>query len=233
MLAKFLQTKLSVLALCWLGLIGTVQAQESQAQASCPAHAVVEKEALQSPSQIIAGVTADVLAEIDQHRARVDDAADESIKAQQFNCFITQVDSILGSIIDFDWIALKVMGGDGKVASTEQKEAFAEAFRSGLVDTYGRGLLSYSSQEIVLLPGEEIGEKRKVTVRQKIVGADASYPLHYTMGFKNGEWKVINVVINGINLGKVFRKQFFDASRKNEGDIDKVIASWDSGLNNG
>jgi len=228
MLAKRLQTKLRVLALCGLALLLT-----AQAQANCPAQAVLEEGSVQSPYQIIEGVTAEVLAEIDRHRAKLDDSADEAIKQQQFNCFITQVDGILGSVIDFDWIALKVMGSDGKIASTEQKEEFATAFRSGLVDTYGRGLLSYSSQKIVLLPGEKVGEKRKVTVRQQIVGADATYPLNYTMGFKNGEWKVINVVINGINLGKVFRKQFFDASEKNEGDIDKVIASWDSGLNNG
>ena len=50
------------------------------------------------------------------------------------------------------------------------------------------------------------------------------------MGLKNGQWKVINVIINGINLGKTFRGQFTQSSLKNDGDIDKVIASWDSGV---
>jgi len=90
--------------------------------------------------------------------------------------------------------------------------------------------LSYSSEKIELLPAEEIGDKRKVTVHQQIVGVDATYPLDYTMGLKNGQWKVINVIINGINLGKTFRGQFTQSSQKNDGDIDKVIASWDSGV---
>ncbi|MBQ0720479.1 MAG: ABC transporter substrate-binding protein [Gammaproteobacteria bacterium] len=228
MVAKLLQTKLAVLALCWAGLMFA-----GQAQASCTAPVATADEAAISPYQLIATVTDEVLAEIDRHRAERDDSAEEALKEQQFDCFVAQVDRILDKVVAFDWIALKVMGGYGKAASAEQKAQFAEAFRNGLVDTYGRGLLSYSSEKIVLLPEEEIGDKRKITVRQQIVGAEATYPLEYTMGLKDGQWKVLNVVINGINLGKTFRGQFTQSSQKNAGDIDKVIASWDSGINNG
>lgn len=228
MLAKLFQTKLTVMALCWAGLMFA-----AQAQASCMASEAVAEAAVLSPYQLIGVVTDDVLAEIDRHRAELDEAAEEPVKQQQFDCFVGQVDRILGRIVDFDWIALKVMGGYGKVASSEQKAQFSEAFRSGLVEAYGRGLLSYSSEKIVLLPAEEIGDRRKITVRQQIVSEEATYPLEYTMGLKNGQWKVINVIINGINLGKTFRGQFTQSSQKNDGDIDKVIASWDSGINNG
>lgn len=228
MLTKLLQTKLTVLALCWVGLVFS-----GQTQASCIVSDATRNEAALSPYQLIDTVTKKVLAEIDRHRAELDTSADEAVKQQQFDCFVGEVDKILGQIVDFDWIALKVMGGDGKVASAKQKAQFAEAFRSGLVETYGRGLLSYSSEEIVLLPVEDIEDKRKVTVHQQIVGAEATYPLDYTMGLKDGQWKVINVIINGINLGKTFRGQFAQSSQKNNGDIDKVIASWDSGITNG
>ncbi len=227
MLAKLLQTKLTVMALCWAGLMFAVQAQ-----ASCMVSEAEAEDAALSPYQLIGVMTDDVLAEIDRYRAELDDAVEESVK-QQFDCFVDQVDRILSKVVDFDWIALKVMGNDGKVASIEQKAQFSEAFRSGLVETYGRGLLSYSSEKIVLLPEEDIGDRRKITVRQQIVGEEATYPLEYTMGLKDGQWKVINVVINGINLGKTFRGQFTQSSQKNDGDIDKVIASWDSGTNNG
>ena len=228
MLAKLLQTKLTVLVLCWMGFIVA-----GQAQASCIVSEVTGEEDALSPYELIDTVTKKVLAEIDRHRAEFDASAEETVKQQQFDCFVGEVDRILGKIVDFDWIALKVMGGDGKVASPEQKAQFAETFRAGLVETYGRGLLNYSSQKIVLLPAEAIEEKRKVTVHQQIVGDEATYPLDYTMGLKDGEWKVINVIINGINLGKTFRGQFAQSSQKNNGDIDKVIASWDSGITNG
>lgn len=228
MLAKLLHTKLTVLALCWIGVIFA-----GQTQASCiVSKATIEETAL-SPYQLIDTATKKVLAEIKRHRAELDTSTEEAVRQQQFACFVGEVDRILGQIVDFDWIALKVMGSDGKVASAEQKAEFAETFRAGLVETYGRGLLNYSSERIVLLPAEDIEDKRKVTVHQQIVGVEATYPLDYTMGLKDGQWKVINVIINGINLGKTFRGQFAQSSQKNKGDIDKVIASWDSGITNG
>ena len=225
---RLLTAKFAVLALCWTGLLFA-----GQVQAECQGLDDAVEPAALSPYQRIEVVTSDILTQIDHHRKALEGSTEESVKQQQFVCFITQVNSILGDVVDFDWIALKVMGGYGKVATDEQRQQFAEAFRSGLVDTYGRGLLGYSSQKIVLLPGDDVGDKRKVTVRQQIEADDGVYPLSYTMGLKDGEWKVINVVINGINLGKIFRKQFAQASEKSEGDIDEVIAGWDSGINNG
>ena len=228
MLASLLRSKLTLVVLCWVGLVCAAQAQEN-----CTAEDVSAEVLVLSPNQLIEVVTDGMLAEIDRYRAEFDSAADDVLNQQRFTCFVGRVDRILGNVVAFDWIALKVMGGYGKRASAEQKLQFSEAFRAGLVETYGRGLLSYSSEEIVLLPAEEVGDRRKVTVRQLIVGVEASYPLEYTMGLKNGQWKVLNVIINGINLGKTFRGQFTQASQKNQGDIDKVIASWDTGINNG
>jgi phospholipid transport system substrate-binding protein len=42
---------------------------------------------------------------------------------------------------------------------------------------------------------------------------------------REGEWKLINVVLNGINLGKTFRSQFMQAMKK-QGDLNQVIAEW-------
>jgi phospholipid transport system substrate-binding protein len=54
-------------------------------------------------------------------------------------------------------------------------------------------------------------------------------PLVYSMSFtRDGSWRVTNLVINGINLGKIFRNQFTQRARKFEGNIDKVIDNWSS-----
>ena len=41
-----------------------------------------------------------------------------------------------------------------------------------------------------------------------------------------GEWKVRNVQLQSINLGKVYRNQFASAAKQYDADIDKVIANW-------
>ena len=40
-----------------------------------------------------------------------------------------------------------------------------------------------------------------------------------------GEWKLINIIINGVNLGLTFRNQFYSLMKK-ENDLDKVIDKW-------
>ena len=52
------------------------------------------------------------------------------------------------------------------------------------------------------------------------------YPVSYTLEKINGEWKVRNVIINGINIGKLFRDQFADAMQRNGNDLDKTINGW-------
>jgi phospholipid transport system substrate-binding protein len=45
---------------------------------------------------------------------------------------------------------------------------------------------------------------------------------------RDGSWRVTNLVINGINLGKIFRNQFIQRAKQFGGDIDKVIDNWSS-----
>ena len=57
-------------------------------------------------------------------------------------------------------------------------------------------------------------------------GKGVVYPLSYTMVAMDGTWKLRNVVINGINVGKLFRDQFAQSMQNNRNDLDKVIDSW-------
>ena len=47
---------------------------------------------------------------------------------------------------------------------------------------------------------------------------------------KEGEWKIINIVVNGVNLGLTFRNQFYSLSIKRNADIDLVIEEWVAAL---
>lgn len=142
--------------------------------------------------------------------------------------YFDKLDQLLSSHVDFAWIAKNVMGRYGKTASPDQREKFTQVFRSGLVETYGRGLIGYDDQTIVLLDGKPVvNGQRKVTVKQEIRSEESVYPLEYTVvRNRSGEWMVLNVVINGINLGKTFRNQFTQSAQRSGGDIDQVISGW-------
>jgi phospholipid transport system substrate-binding protein len=180
------------------------------------------------PHQLVQEVTDCLLADIERYRGKLEEAGSETRKRQLMEGFLSELRATLEPVVDFDWIALNVMGSYRRDASAGQRERFQEVFTESLVETYGRGLLSYSDQTIKVFPPEgDIGDRRRVTVTQEIRGPEKNYPLVYSMGKnRRGQWKVINVIINGINLGKTFRSQFVQAAEKNDGNLDAVIANW-------
>ena len=143
--------------------------------------------------------------------------------------YFSAVDDVLEPVVDYGYISRVVMGRYGKSATPEQRQEFETVFRRGLVMTYARGMAGFADQDITILPPEgDVSRQRRVSVRQQ-VRADKgdSHILSYTMARKkSGEWKLINVVMDGINLGKTFRSQFEQAVKKNNGDIDRVIQQW-------
>jgi phospholipid transport system substrate-binding protein len=172
-----------------------------------------------APHAVVESMTAELIISLDQYR---------EISEENPDAFFDDLEERLLAVIDFSWIAANVMGPYRKKATSEQREKFSTVFRRGLIETYGRGLLSYSDQKIeVVAATERVEGRRSVKVTQNIYGPEEIYPVSYSMGLnKNKEWKVINVIINGINLGKTFRNQFIQSAKKYDGNLDLVIENW-------
>lgn len=182
----------------------------------------------QEPHAVIEAVTKKVLDDIGSYREALREASDNSENDARMTEFFGKLQDTLEPVVDFRWIALNVMGNHRQKATPEQQERFREVFTQALVETYGRGLLSYSGQQIVVVPpSEPAADQRRVTVRQEIHSDDGRIPLLYSMGAsRSGDWKVVNVIINGINLGTTFRNQFAQAYNRYGGDIDRVVDNW-------
>lgn len=138
------------------------------------------------------------------------------------------IEDTLEPVVDFEFIAKAVMGEHRKKASEEQVERFVGVFKKGLVTTYAKGIASYIDSDIKIeSPDKDLSDKRRVSVDQKVTHEGSTYNLSYTMAQNRaGEWKLINLVLDGVNLGRSFRSQFGQAVKKYDGDIDKVINNW-------
>lgn len=142
--------------------------------------------------------------------------------------FYNALNSILGPVVDVDGISRGVMTVRySRQASPEQMQRFQENFKRSLMQFYGNALLEYDNQDIRVLPvsGQQDPERTSVNMEIKD-GKGVVYPLSYTMVNQDGTWKMRNVVINGINVGKLFRDQFAQAMQDNRNDLDKVIDNW-------
>ncbi|SOB49811.1 MlaC/ttg2D family ABC transporter substrate-binding protein [Pseudomonas lundensis] len=141
--------------------------------------------------------------------------------------FYDALNTIVGPAVDVEGISRSIMTVKySRNATPDQKKRFEENFKRSLMQFYGNALLEFKNQGITVGPAKDETSDR--TSVDMIVKGDngATYPLSYTLSKVNGEWKVRNVIVNGINIGKLFRDQFADAMQKNGNDLDKTIDNW-------
>lgn len=142
------------------------------------------------------------------------------------DAYFKQVEGTLDPVVNFPFIAASVMGKAYKKATPAQREQFQKVFKDGMVKSLAKGMLGYADSKVTIAGVSEVNATRHI-VKQEVAVEGATHKLDYTMRKeKSGEWKLINVVLNGVNLGQSFTGQFKASLKKYNGDIDKVIANW-------
>ncbi|WP_110650286.1 MlaC/ttg2D family ABC transporter substrate-binding protein [Salinicola peritrichatus] len=138
------------------------------------------------------------------------------------------VDSNMEKVADFRYIGASVMGRYFRGATPEQRTRFVDVFRKTLIDTYAKGLVTFDYQTLRVLDSESAGRyEDQASVPMEVVSTDGkTYPVNFTLRQSDGQWKVVNVIVNGINLGLTFRNQFDQSMRDHDRDIDAVIDNW-------
>ncbi|KIU49667.1 MULTISPECIES: phospholipid-binding protein MlaC [Pseudomonas] len=183
--------------------------------ASLPLMAVA---ATQSPKEVIQTTTTQLLSDLKANK--------EQYKANP-SAFYDALNANLGPVVDADGISRSIMTVKySRKATPAQMQRFQENFKRSLMQFYGNALLEYNNQGITVGAEKKDGDDR-ASVDMTVKGNNgAVYPVSYTLTKLNGEWKVRNVIVNGINIGKLFRDQFADAMQRNGNDLDKTIDGW-------
>ena len=155
--------------------------------------------------------------------------------------FFVELDDLLRPVIDFKSFSRAVMGRHASakkmamLSSEEQQRLmnqivrFSNVFSVSLIRTYGKGLLAFEGQKIeVVVPTDVNLTATKARVKQLIYGdRQQPYEIQYSLRKDSrGQWKLRNMVVESINLGKIYRNQFDSAVEVYEGNIDKVIDNW-------
>ncbi|MDD2060492.1 ABC transporter substrate-binding protein [Pseudomonas sp. GD03860] len=174
--------------------------------------------AAQSPKEVIQGTTTQLLADLKANK--------EQYKSNP-SAFYDALNANLGPVVDADGISRSIMTVKySRKATPEQMQRFQENFKRSLMQFYGNALLEYNNQGITV-GAEKMDGNDRASVDMTVKGNNgAIYPVSYTLTKLDGEWKVRNVIVNGINIGKLFRDQFADAMQRNGNNLDKTIDGW-------
>ena len=142
--------------------------------------------------------------------------------------YFQEIEKVLDTFVDFNAVAEVVMSRYASAASDSQKQRFAEILQSTLTRFYGASLVSYNGEELVFLPPRNPDSDPRA---DKVVGmelrGDTTLRLQYQMFLnENDEWKLKNISLAGINLGRQYYTQFAALMSEHNNDIDAVLDNW-------
>lgn len=120
---------------------------------------------------------------------------------------LSRLEDIARRRFDFAAMSRLVVANYWKRFTPEQKRQLVDEFESFLARTYGERIDRYTNEKVEVVGEQEQG--RYVKVLTKIVGGDyGGAEVNYRLLETHGEWRVVDVEVEGISLVLNYRDQF-------------------------
>ena len=121
-----------------------------------------------------------------------------------------QIENVVYQYVDFNTLSRLVLARNWRKFSKPQQDQFLQEFKQHLSMTYGKNIENYHNEGV-----EIIGDRQEPggdwTVQTNIVrGGSEKFRVDYRLRKNDGQWKVIDIVIEGVSLVANFRSQFQD-----------------------
>lgn len=119
------------------------------------------------------------------------------------------------AMFDFEEISKRTVARNWDDFTDAEKTAFTDVFAQFLGNTYIDKIQGeYHNEQIVYL-GQDFHTDRYAEVKTHIVRETIEIPVNYRMLKKDdGNWKVYDVIVEGVSLVKNYRTQFASILRK-------------------
>ncbi len=122
---------------------------------------------------------------------------------------VRELEEIAYARFDFDTMSKLVLARNWAKLTPEQQKDFVKEFRQHLSVTYGRNIESYRN-ETIEITGDREEARGDWTVKTKILRGGDDILVDYRLRKIDGQWKIIDVVIERVSLVANFRSQLQD-----------------------
>ena len=152
----------------------------------------------QSPRDVVQSTSDEVLAVL----------AEKDLSKQERR---DKVRAIVLRSVDFETLSRLVLARNWSRFTPAQQQEFMQEFQEHLATIYGRRLDDYRNEKV-----EIVGDRREPngdsTVQTKILrgGGSNDIQVDYRLRESNGQWKVIDFIVEEISMVANFRSQFQD-----------------------
>jgi len=146
--------------------------------------------------------------------------------------FLDEFEKRFSKLIPPEEISKRVMGKKFfNLATKEQVSKFNKKFKSTLLDTYSGALGNIDSTNISIDSHKYLSEqKNKAVVYLNTEFSGQKFKMIYKMMKLKiddaSSWRVVGIVLDGIDLVSIYRKQFITLVKESNNDLDRAIDSW-------
>ena len=168
---------------------------------------------------------------IDTNAQKMADVLIENVELFEMDrsLYEDKIKEIFEPMIDFRRVAASVMGKKYYLMATkDQRAEFVLIFKDSLLDNYASTLAQWGDSTITtVFPKEtELDLKKNVEVKQILDTGTSKYPISYKLRKNKDGWKIVNIIINGVNLGLTLRNQFQALAISYDEDIENTTKNW-------
>ncbi|NCO19250.1 MAG: ABC transporter substrate-binding protein [Gammaproteobacteria bacterium] len=127
----------------------------------------------------------------------------------------SDIRDILLAQIDVVYSGRLVLGRSGRELSRDKVVEFSNALSDLLIGRYADGLLEFQTRdqvEILPLAGDNTERMTRVRTRVHLDNGEQA-PVDYVFRFAEGQWKIFDVIVEGISYVATFRNQISEEIR--------------------
>ena len=114
---------------------------------------------------------------------------------------------IADRMFDFQSMAKATLGKNWSKLNKNQQNEFVTLLRAKLENAYISKIMGYTDEKTVFIKERALSETRS-EVQSNLMTGNTEIPMHYRMLRINNQWKVYDVIIEGVSLIKNYRTQF-------------------------
>ena len=110
-------------------------------------------------------------------------------------------------LFDFVELSKRTLGLNWNKFTQDQRKEFVELFKTILKDAYVEKITAYTNEQVNFTKEVPLSEDT-VEVQSNVVAKGGEVPIYYRVIKKDSEWKVYDVVIEGVSLVSNYSTQF-------------------------
>ena len=151
-----------------------------------------------APEDIILSAANNLFSDVEKNK---------KIYEEDISAFYERVDNILSPIIDFDVLIKSIIGKNNyKNTSDDLRNRFKIALKNQLIRIYAKTIVEYSNSNIKIISTSETKGFYLVKTELSLGKGKPPFQVIYVMKKSSENWKIVEVVANGLRLVKSLRK---------------------------